>query len=129
MNSPVPMVPKPERLLPPLELQVMKVLWELGESTVGQVQLEMRRLRPFAYTTVMTLLDRLAKKGAVNRRKQGRGYIYAPVLNRHVALNLALGRLIGDFFGGSPEKLISYLRDANETRESFSTEPAEPALP
>jgi predicted transcriptional regulator len=101
---------KAERLLPPLELEVMKVLWEIGEGTVGQVQLELRRLRPFAYTTVMTLLDRLAKKGAVTRRKQGRGYVYAPVMNRDAALNMVIQRILRDFFAGSPTQLIKYLR-------------------
>ncbi len=114
MSAVTSMAPRAERLLPPLELEVMKVLWEVGEGTVGQVQLELRRLRPFAYTTVMPLLDRLAKKGAVTRRKQGRGYVYAPVLNREAALNMALHRILRDFFAGSPTQLIKHLRNVNQ---------------
>ena len=116
---------KAERLLPPLELEVMKVLWEVGEGTVGQVQIELRRLRPFAYTTVMTLLDRLAKKGAVTRHKQGRGYVYAPVMNREAALNMALQRILRDFFAGSPTQLIKYLRLLNQ-EQALPSEPSDP---
>jgi BlaI family transcriptional regulator, penicillinase repressor len=105
-------VAKPERELPALELEVMKSLWDLGTATVGQVQIELRRLRPYAYTTVMTILDRLAKKGAVSRLKQGRGYIYTPVLDRDAALNLAVHRLVHDFFDDLPTALISHLQTA-----------------
>ena len=109
----------------------MKVVWDLGEATVGQVQFEMNRLRPFAYTTIMTLLDRLAKKGAVNRRKQGRGYIYAPVLNRDAEVNLVLQRLIQNFFNGSAEMLLAYLLLGREADAAASMQAAEPqpALP
>ena len=110
MSSFLSVVSKPERLLPALELEVMKVLWQLGTATVGQVQLELRRRRPFAYTTIMTVLDRLAKKGAVSRLKQGRGYLYTPVLSRDSALHLAVERVMRDFFDGSPELMVAHLQ-------------------
>jgi predicted transcriptional regulator len=105
---------KPERLLPALELEVMKVLWQLRTATVGQVQIELRRRRSFAYTTVMTVLDRLAKKGAVSRQKQGRGYLYTPVLSREAALRQAVERVMRDFFEGSPELMVSHLKSHPE---------------
>jgi predicted transcriptional regulator len=105
---------KPERLLPALELEVMKVLWQLGTATVGQVQLELRPRRLFAYTTIMTVLDRLAKKGAVSRMKQGRGYLYTPVLSRDAALRLAVERVMRDFFDGSPELMVAHLQSRPE---------------
>lgn len=101
---------KPTRLLPPLELQVMKVLWEQGEATVAQVQLALRPKRSLAYTTVMTLLDRLTRKGAVSRRRQGRSYVYQPMLSRKIALDLALDRLVSDFFDNSRDRLLAYLQ-------------------
>ena len=87
----------------------MKALWELGEGTVGQVQLEIGRRRPLAYTTVMTLLDRLARKGAVSRRKEGRSHIFTPLVSREAALEVAVDRLAQDFFGGSRERLRDHL--------------------
>ena len=103
--------PAPRRLLPPLELEVMKSLWEMENATVGQTQTHMRMTRSLAYTTVLTLLDRLAKKGAVRREKRGRSYLYSPVLTRDDALDVALDRLVHDFFEDSPARLVDYLEN------------------
>ncbi len=97
------------RLLPPLELEVMKALWQLREATVREVNVEMNRRRPLAYTTVLTLLDRLARKGVAGRRKRGRAFVYHPVLSREAALELAIDRLARDFFGGSRGRMLAYL--------------------
>lgn len=115
MSSILSVVSKPERLLPALELEVMKVLWQFGTATVGQVQIELRRRRPFAYTTIMTVLDRLAKKGAVSRQKQGRGYLYTPVLSRDAALRQAVNRILRDFFDSSPELMVAHLQSQHES--------------
>jgi len=96
--------------LPRLELEVMKVLWRRGPSRVGAVREDLMPERPLAYTTVMTLLDRLEKKGAVTREKRGRSYVYEPVLSREVVLDHAVDRLVKDFFGDSRERLAAYLR-------------------
>lgn len=63
-----------------LENTVMNVLWTRGESNVRDVadQLE----RPLAYTTVMTTLDRLYKKGLLDRSKSNRAFVYTPALTR-----------------------------------------------
>ena len=119
MTSTVPQ-PAPRRL-PPLELEVMKSLWEMENATVGQTQAHMRATRLLAYTTVLTLLDRLTKKGAVRREKQGRGYVYSPVLTRDDALVGALGRLMHDFFEDSPAQLLDYL----ENRQPTAADPSE----
>ena len=119
MTSTVPQ-PAPRRL-PPLELEVMKSLWEMENATVGQTQAHMRATRLLAYTTVLTLLDRLTKKGAVRREKRGRGYVYSPVLTRDDALVVALDRLVHDFFEDSPARLLDYL----ENRQPAAAEPLE----
>ena len=108
---------KPDRLPPPLEMQAMKVLWSRGSATVGQVREDLQPTKPLAYTTVLTLLDRLAHKGAVARRKQGRSYIYSPSLSREAALDLALHRLLDEFFDNDRDELIGYL----ERGGSFSS--------
>lgn len=90
----------------------MKSLWALEEGTVAQVQQRLRPARNLAYTTVMTLLDRLDKKGAVSRRKEGRSYVYRPILTRRAELERALDRLVEDFFNGSREELRAYLTGA-----------------
>jgi BlaI family penicillinase repressor len=96
--------------IPPLELEALKVLWDLEEATVREIQTEMTRHRPpLAYTTVMTLLDRLTRRGAVERRKQGRAHIYSPLLARETARELAIDRLTHDYFQASRQLLRDHL--------------------
>jgi predicted transcriptional regulator len=66
--------------------------------------------RPLAYTTVLTLLDRLAARGVVSRRKQGRAHIYRATLAREVARELAIDRLAHDYFHGSRASLLQHLQ-------------------
>jgi hypothetical protein len=65
--------------------------------------------RPLAYTTVLTLMDRLARKGIVEREKRGRAFLYHPLVEEDQVRQQALARLVGDFFQGSPERLRQYL--------------------
>src|SRR3989337_173851 len=63
-----------------LERQVMEIVWLAGEVTVREVQGKLSR--PAAYTTVMTTLDRLFKKGFVSRTRSGRAFVYCAVRSR-----------------------------------------------
>ena len=63
-----------------LERDVLDVLWARGDLAVRDVQA--RLSRPAAYTTVMTTLDRLYKKGALQRRRVGRAFHYSPAMTR-----------------------------------------------
>jgi len=94
---------------PPLELQCLKVLWELGEGNVGDVQHMLAGQKPLAYTTVMTLLERLLRKGAVTRQKQGRHFIYSPAITREALRRVAVRQLAENFFDGSETALMKYL--------------------
>ena len=63
-----------------LEISVMEILWDRGESCVRDVVQRLKR--PLAYTTVMTTLDRLFKKGLLNRHRPERAFLYSPRLSR-----------------------------------------------
>src|SRR6202162_6310324 len=63
-----------------LELDVMQILWERGSGNVRDVVQGLER--QLAYTTVMTTLDRLFKKGLLDRRKADRAFVYSPQLSR-----------------------------------------------
>jgi predicted transcriptional regulator len=63
-----------------LESRVMEILWTRGESSVRDVVEKLAR--PLAYTTVMTTLDRLFKKGLLDRRKEDRAFFYLPRLTK-----------------------------------------------
>lgn len=96
----------------PLEITVMEILWTTGESNVHDV---VERLgRPLAYTTVMTTLDRLYKKGLLNRRKAERAFFYAPRFTRAEWERKRAGDFLAGFLAGpkpSGDLLISCLVD------------------
>jgi predicted transcriptional regulator len=102
--------PRPARgIPPPLELECLRALWTLGEANVQAVRTHLEPARPLAYTTVMTMLDRLARKQAVTRRKSGRSFLYTPVLTREQVQRAAVKELVDTLFDGSPAALIAYL--------------------
>jgi predicted transcriptional regulator len=94
---------------PPLELQCLKALWTLGEANVKAVRQVVTKDRALAYTTVMTVLDRLVRRGGVDRRKVGRSFVYSPLLTRDSLRRLAVQQLVDCFFDGSDDSLRSYL--------------------
>ena len=99
--------------LGPLEVTVLEILWTLREGNVRDV---VDRLdRPLAYTTVMTTLDRLFKKGLLSRRKFDRAFIYAPALSREQWEHKRAGDFVAGFLSvaePSPDLLISCLVEA-----------------
>ncbi len=73
------------------------------------IQQALHPTRPRAYTTIMTILDRLAQKGIVLRRKSGRAWVYRPNLTAEEARSRALAQLVDGFFEGSSEGLVTHL--------------------
>jgi predicted transcriptional regulator len=104
--------------LAPLELDCMNALWSVGEGTVRQIQQIMVATRPRAYTTIMTILDRLAQKGIVAREKSGRAYIYRANLTAEQARTHAVERIVDGFFEGSSQALAAQLAVAPAARSS-----------
>ncbi len=102
--------------LAPLELDCMKTLWPVGEATVREIRERLAPRLPRAYTTIMTIMDRLARKGVVERRKTGRAYVYRPVLGAEDARAQALRQVIENFFEGSKEALLAQLGNPPDNR-------------
>ncbi len=99
--------------LGPLEIAVLEIMWERGESNVHEVNEKLGR--PLAYTTVMTTLDRLYKKGLLDRRKWERAFFYSPRLSRQEWQQKRAGDFVAAFLAEpqpSGELLISCLVDA-----------------
>ena len=99
----------PEKPLTPLELEIMHILWDAGPSTVSEVQPKLNS--ELAYTTVMTMLNVLLRKGKVKRVQDGRAFRYRPTVTRRKATGSALEDLIKRVFGGSTEALLMTLVD------------------
>jgi predicted transcriptional regulator len=95
---------------PPLELMCLRALWSLEEGNVKAVQEVVSQTRPLAYTTIMTVLDRLVRKGILTRRKVGRAFVYVPTSSRDTMRRAALRELLEGYFDSSEEELIRFLR-------------------
>lgn len=93
--------------LTPLELEIMKVLWETGPANVQTVQQALHR--ELAYTTVQTMLNVLQRKKKVRRTLKDKAYFYRPAVSRSQASGHAVSDLIDRMFGGSAESLVMSL--------------------
>ena len=87
----------------------MNTLWPLGEASVREIRDRLAEHRPRAYTTIMTIMDRLARKGIVTRRKVSRAYLYRPILSAEEARAHALDQVVEGFFGGSEDAMLREL--------------------
>ncbi len=83
-----------------LQAAVMEVLWECDEATVKDVLETLPGDPPPAYTTVLTILQKLSKAGWVTHRSVGRSYVYRPVCSRDEAGGSAIRRFVDNVFGG-----------------------------
>jgi BlaI family transcriptional regulator, penicillinase repressor len=95
----------PEQLTP-LELEIMKVLWETGPAPVQAVQERLSPERRLAYNTVQTMLNVLHRKGKVRRELRARAYYYEPAVSRIQAARQAVSDLVHRMFDGSAESLV-----------------------
>jgi predicted transcriptional regulator len=89
------------------EMDVMGVLWDRGSGTVAEVR--ERLADPLAYTTVLTVLRNLERKGAIAHVVAGQTHRYVPIVARAVVRRSALDRLLGKLFQGAPEQLLAHL--------------------
>jgi len=107
-------------------MMCLNALWEIQEGNVEDVRKVVSQNRPLAYTTVLTLLDRLARRGAVSRRKEGRGFRYRPTVARDKLRRLALRQFLEYHFDGSEADLRIFLEQpvVEELQAETSPEPA-----
>jgi predicted transcriptional regulator len=99
------MARKPSPTLTEAELPIMDVLWRKGSAPVTDVVAEMPDAA-VAYNTVLTTLRILERKGYVRHTKEGRAFVYHPVVERGEASRKAVRNLMRRFFENSPELLI-----------------------
>lgn len=89
-----------------VELEIMHVVWELGDATVKQVHDVLSARRPVAYTTVMTMLGLLAKKGHLKREESGRAFVYRPAHPKGRVVSKMLDDFVARVFHGSARPLV-----------------------
>ena len=89
-----------------VELEIMHVVWELGDATVKQVHDVLSARRPVAYTTVMTMLGLLAKKGHLMREESGKAFVYRPAHPKGRVVSRMLDDFVARVFHGSARPLV-----------------------
>ena len=103
-------MPRPSYDQPtPGELEVLKVLWDRGASTVREVMEVLNQGRERAYTSVMSLLNVMTDKRLLRRTPQGRAFLYEAAVEREDILNEMVGDLLGRAFEGSATALVAHL--------------------
>lgn len=92
--------------LTPAEIRLMEILWEKKKASVAEITEELASQNSVAYTTVLTMLRIMEQKGYVSHTKQGRAFIYRPLIDRQRARRSAIRHIIGSLFNDSPELLM-----------------------
>ncbi len=100
---------KNDRLFTEVELELMTILWKIGEGSVADVIAGLPRGRELAYTSVSTVLRILEQKGALQARKEGRGHIYVPRVDKREYEARALNDVVEKVFEGEPVALMKQL--------------------
>lgn len=109
------------RTLTELQLTILDVLWDRGESTTQDVHQALHDDRGLALTTVATLLARLEKKGVVAHRKEGRQHVYRPTVSRSEVRRSKIRELTETLFDGDAAALVSHLvNPATVTEEDLA---------
>lgn len=92
-----------------LQLRILKIVWDLGEATVGDVLAGLGGRPGFAYTTVATMLRKMEARGLLEHRIEGRSFVYrATVGEEAVSRNMAED-LLDRLFEGSLSDMVSHL--------------------
>lgn len=92
-----------------LQLAVMEIVWELGKATVADVHKALSAKREIAYTTVLTTMRALERRGMLHHDILGKAFVYYPGVDRESYNSRQVDKLVGDLFQGSPRMLLSHL--------------------
>jgi predicted transcriptional regulator len=98
-----------DKMLTEVELELMTILWRLGEGSVTEVIAGLSSGRDLAYTSVSTILRILEQKGVLGTRKEGRGHIYIPLLTKDDYEMRTLKHMVDRVFDGTPLSLAKQL--------------------
>ncbi len=91
------------------ELEIMKVIWPLGQATVREVYDELRARRAVAYTTVQTMMNILETKGHLTREAGEKAHVYAPVRPQQMVVKSMVREFVNRVFDGSARPLLVHL--------------------
>ena len=102
---------RPSLTLTPQELEIMKVVWSRGHARVRDVYEALLEQRKIAYTTVMTMMNVLEKKGHLRKKAEGRSFLYRPTRPQQKVVGSMVREFVQRVFGGSAAPLLAHLVD------------------
>lgn len=113
------------------ELEILRVLWDLGPTGLGPIHAAIQACRPVAITTIATTLKTMLAKGLATRGDGPRGYLWSAATSRGSAASGLLGKLVHHIFDGSAQRLVAHLiqegalddRDREEIRAMLESPP------
>ncbi len=105
---------KPSPTLTPQELEIMKAVWARGQATVRDVYEDLLAGRKVAYTTVMTMMNVLERKGHLRKRAQGRSFLYRPTRPQSQVVGTMVRDFVKRVFGGSAQPLLVHLVEEHD---------------
>ena len=100
--------------LTPVELELMEILWKIGQGTVHDVLAHLPANRRLAYTSVSTILDKYAVAPILVTEKLGRQHIYIPTLSKQVFASHSIKKIVNQMFSGNPVELVAYLMNKDD---------------
>lgn len=92
----------------------MKAVWARGSATVREVHEDLLSRRRVAYTTVMTMMNVLERKGHLRKRSEGRSFLYRPTRSRQQVVGSMVREFVKRVFGGSAQPLLVHLVDEHD---------------
>ncbi len=98
--------------LGPLEMEVLDVIWEMGQATSREIFEKMRERKRLGQSTVLTVLRRLSDRGILHRDAGGDVYVYSPVMERRELGGRMIDDVVDRIFGGAVEPVITHLLEA-----------------
>ncbi len=108
------------KILGDLETDIMEIIWQKGELTVRQVYETLRDTRSIAYTTVMTVMSRLADKSLLVKLKEGNAFLYRATSTREEftrsTLKKVINELMADFTAPAISQFLDSMEDADPER-------------
>lgn len=104
--------------LGPVQLSMMRIIWNLGEASVAEVHQALLKQRDIAPTTTATMLTKLEKRGILSHRLEGRRFIYSANVSEDQVSRTMVGELMHHLFGGNVTKMVSHLITEHEVSES-----------
>jgi BlaI family penicillinase repressor len=99
------------------ELEVIKLLWKDAPLTVSEIRNKLTKKPLPAYTSLLTLVKAMEKKGYIKYQKSGKAYSYSPVLKQENFLLSEVKRIANRLFGGSPGDLVLNLVEREQLTE------------